>query len=128
MISMAMLVGGVWFAALGFRPAGFIAVLGIGAVWVSSLAQLARRLHDRNRSGYWIVAPLLCNLMSYGLEKYALINPHLVLVILAVLLPFSVWFIVETFFRNGTAGPNCYGADPRSPPQAAGTWALDAAS
>jgi uncharacterized membrane protein YhaH (DUF805 family) len=109
-----MLVGGVWLATLGFRFGGFIAVSGILAAWIASLAQLVRRLHDRNRSGYWLAALLLSTFISYGLEVYGKTFPYLIPITVVVLLPFSLWFTIETLFRNGTAGPNRYGPDPRA--------------
>jgi len=56
------------------------------AIW-PSLAVIAKRWHDRNKSGWWI-----------------LIN----------IIPIvgSIWALVENGFLRGTVGPNHFGPDP----------------
>ena len=58
------------------------------AIW-PSLAVIAKRWHDRNKSGWWI-----------------LIN----------IIPIvgSIWALVENGFLRGTVGPNRFGPDPLS--------------
>ncbi len=71
---------------------GGLVMLVLGLVWlglfVPSLAVLIRRLHDTNRSGWWVLISFL-----------PLVG-GLVLFIFTVL--------------NGTAGPNRFGADPKA--------------
>jgi len=56
------------------------------AVWIG-LAVQVKRWHDRNKSGWWVLIPLV---------------------------PFigGIWALVENGFLEGTNGPNQYGPDP----------------
>ena len=63
----------------------------IGVVMITfmiNIAVSAKRLHDRDTSGWW----------------------HLI-----ILLPFIgiSWWLIEAGFRQGTRGPNQFGPDPR---------------
>lgn len=54
------------------------------AFWFGNLSLMVRRWHDRNRSGVWVLLPLV---------------------------PFigTIWAIIELGFIPGTPGPNAYG-------------------
>ncbi|MCD2174579.1 DUF805 domain-containing protein [Rhizobium sp. C4] len=56
------------------------------AVW-SGLAVAIKRVHDRDRSGWFILIQLI-----------PLIGP--------------IWFLIEAYFLKGTTGPNRFGEDP----------------
>jgi uncharacterized membrane protein YhaH (DUF805 family) len=67
------------------------ALLAVGAVLyilliISSLAGQVKRLHDRGRSGWFVLL---------GFVPLA-----------------NIWILIEVAFLKGTAGPNEYGADP----------------
>ena len=77
---------------------------------------LVRRLHDRNRSGWWLLVffgphVLLVTALSQvpatmqQTAAFGLIGGFLVA-------PFMVWGMVEVFFLRGVNGENKYGADP----------------
>lgn len=76
-------------------------------------ATTIRRLHDRNKSGWWIVAffiaPALLGSTVDRLddESYA----ALALVVFGV----YTWGFVELLFFRGTRGPNRFGPDPLAP-------------
>jgi uncharacterized membrane protein YhaH (DUF805 family) len=79
------------------------------AVLLPNLAVTARRLHDRNLSGWWMLAPygamllaLLMGIMNAGILAAASGLSAFVLVILLL-----VWLILK-----GTDGPNRFGPDP----------------
>ena len=87
------------------------------AVFVAALANSTRRLHDRNKSAWWLVlfvgVPFLfslpADLMSTSSDPAAQGGGAL----LALLgLPFSIWAFVELGCLKGTAGPNRFGEDP----------------
>ncbi len=63
-----------------------------------------KRLHDRDKSGWWL---LVFYLLPVILSGHGAI---LSLVSLAV----SIWGVVELGILRGTAGPNKYGPDPLS--------------
>ncbi len=84
--------------------------------WFFAVASI-KRLHDRNKSGWWMVAfvaaPFLYGqfggwLRGSGVEFF---------VGLAVLIAF-LWGFVEMSFLKGTNGPNRYGPNPLAPTDA----------
>lgn len=98
-------------------------VVAIAMVWINT-ATTAKRLHDRDRSGWWAVAVFLVNLLSYAyfglfLGLYFGVNisitKELLLVLLAVALPLlQTWVVIELFFLMGSEGRNRFGPDPLS--------------
>jgi uncharacterized membrane protein YhaH (DUF805 family) len=70
-----------------------------------------KRLHDRNRSGFVILA--------YGLGATALEwigdrvpNDAVAIVFYGAATAVGAWYVVEVGFRRGTRGENDYGRDP----------------
>jgi len=104
---------------LPFDP-GFSDALLLFAVWnaefVASIT--IKRLHDRDKSGWWIVpfvvAPVLLHRPSDWLD-----NPTLALVVHTVGIGLGAWCLVE-FCLGGTRGPNRFGPDPVAPRKT--TW------
>lgn len=96
-------------------------VVVIAMIWINT-ATTAKRLHDRDRSGWWAVAVIGVNRLSYvyyglffGLSFGVDISiaEELLLVMLAVALSLlQTWVIIELFFLFGTDGPNRFGPDP----------------
>jgi uncharacterized membrane protein YhaH (DUF805 family) len=80
--------------------------------WVSALAIGVKRLHDRDRSGWWIVlfyfGPGVLQAAQNSAESGTLASILLGLGAVAV----SIWALVEFGFLRGTRGPNRFGADP----------------
>ena len=93
-------------------------------VWIN-LATTAKRLHDRNRSGWWAVAVVVVNRLSYlyyglffglyfgvdilGVQELLLVMGAVALSVL------QTWIVIELFFVIGTDGPNRFGPDPTRP-------------
>ncbi len=83
-----------------------------------SAALMVKRLHDRNRPGYfavfWLAPGLLYNLAdvagfsSSGPAKMNVLEIVLLFVTIAV----GIWFFVELGCLRGTVGANRYGPDP----------------
>jgi len=88
--------------ALGVVGGGSTIVLGI------------KRLHDRNKTGWWMVpvwlVPSFLDRASSVAERGG--NFILQLICFAVSLAVVVWIFVEFFCLRGTVGPNQYGDDP----------------
>jgi uncharacterized membrane protein YhaH (DUF805 family) len=91
------------------------------AVLIPSIAVAVRRLHDTNRSGWWILAPLVPYLIGFislfggaatgsqsGLAAGGMIGLVCMLVALGLGLVLLVFMFLE-----GTRGPNKYGPDPK---------------
>jgi uncharacterized membrane protein YhaH (DUF805 family) len=72
---------------------------------VSTLALSARRLHDRNKSAWWLlvfyVPPLISDLVFGATAEANLISTF-----------FSIWALIELGFLRGTDGPNRFGGEP----------------
>jgi uncharacterized membrane protein YhaH (DUF805 family) len=97
--------------------------IAITMLWINT-ATTAKRLHDRNRSGWWAAAVFFVNLLSYAYYSLFLglyfgvdisIGKELLLVMLAVALPLlQTWVVIELFFLMGSEGRNRFGPDPLS--------------
>jgi uncharacterized membrane protein YhaH (DUF805 family) len=107
-------------------------VVAITMIWIDA-ATTVKRLHDRDRSGWWTVAILIVNRLAYA--YYGLffglyfgvdisIARELLLVMLAVALSLlQTWVVIELFFLTGTDGPNRFGPDPtRTAPHSPIDW------
>ena len=89
------------------------ALVGFGGATVASLATAARRIHDRGRSAWWLLAfyvPLfLLSALGAGADM-AHDGDGAIFQILT--LPFSIWILVDLGCLRGTVGPNRFGPDP----------------
>ena len=82
-----------------------------------SIALMVKRLHDRNRPGYFaafMLVPLILKGATdvMGLTGDPLDQNALDYVFLAVIGVVGIWFFVELGCLRGTVGPNRYGPDP----------------
>jgi uncharacterized membrane protein YhaH (DUF805 family) len=79
-------------------------------VWLVA-ATAAKRLHDRNKNGWWLllffVAPTLLDKFWSWLD-----NPTVALLVSALSFGLSVWCFVELFCLRGTKGSNRFGPNP----------------
>jgi uncharacterized membrane protein YhaH (DUF805 family) len=108
-----LLCSGIWLAALGLRWPGLLIVGANLFVALAALAQTARRLHDRDRTAWWLALYVLMEGVSaLPLEQIVDTDPVPVIVLVLSILGFSAWFIVETVLRTGKRGPNRYGPAP----------------
>lgn len=91
------------------------------AFLVPSLAVGVRRLHDTNRSGWWILAPLAPYLVMLFAGMMAVSSPDMaqvagLLVLLCLVAVIVLGLTVFVFMLlEGTRGPNNYGPDPKAP-------------
>ena len=98
-----------WWAAVLFLP--LIPIL------VASLATGVRRLHDRNRSGWWLLVFLFLPGVLAGLVDGKATDASRVLLDLGAMLVaigIIIWGFVEIGCRRGTRGDNRFGAEPAS--------------
>jgi uncharacterized membrane protein YhaH (DUF805 family) len=105
---------GLVLLGTGFELIAFIVQLVF--IYPSS-ALMVKRLHDRDRPGYFaafIFVPLilksLLDLLGITGDPFNMgaLDYLFGLIIFVV----SVWFLIELGFLRGTAGPNQYGPDP----------------
>ncbi|WP_292226908.1 DUF805 domain-containing protein [Brevundimonas sp.] len=91
-------------------------IIGILMGWYL-LGSFVRRLHDRGRSGWWLVCffgPHVVAISAFS--KLPLDKPALVILAMvgAVFLvaPFFVWGLIEILFLRGKTEANRFGPDP----------------
>lgn len=83
----------------------------------SGIATGIKRLHDRNKSGWWILVFWLGPSVLSGASTTSSASSMFVFNIAGFAL--TVWAFVELGCLRGTQGPNEYGPDPLSEPVAA---------
>ena len=105
------------------EPTGFlglaISVIGLVNAWIA-FALSVKRLHDRDRSGWWLLWQILVITVAVILIVVAIAVPKergalwYVLAGAAGLAAFaiSVWLFVELRFLRGMQGPSPFGPDP----------------
>jgi uncharacterized membrane protein YhaH (DUF805 family) len=110
-----------WLGAVaGFNHPVLLQTLYFGfelALWLSCLAVFAKRLHDRDKSGWWLVvlymapigAVLLAGLIGAMNADFGGFAARMCIV---AVFAFFIWFFVELGFLPGTRGYNRYGSDP----------------
>jgi uncharacterized membrane protein YhaH (DUF805 family) len=106
-----------------FEPTGplWIAmfVVSLANMWIN-FALTIKRLHDRDRTGWWLVALYLVIIAAVVLGVVTLmqlegqrkpLNTAAVGVVIAASV-IMLWLFIEIGFLRGTVGPNRYGPDP----------------
>jgi len=84
------------------------ALLLILAMGISGIAIGIKRLHDRDKTGWWLLVFYLLPPIFDGLSRSIGFSLVFTLASAAV----SLWMMVELGFLRGTSGPNQYGRDP----------------
>jgi uncharacterized membrane protein YhaH (DUF805 family) len=116
------------FAALG---GGIIVVMLLGlivglGIFIPDLAVSVRRLHDTNRSGWWVAAPLGSYFLTFILAGGAMAtvggtsDPGAAMAIVGIVTLICMLatlglclLLIVFYFLEGTPGPNKYGPDPK---------------
>jgi uncharacterized membrane protein YhaH (DUF805 family) len=105
------------------EPTGILglAVLAVGLAntWIA-FALCVKRLHDRDRTGWWLVWQSLILVLAVILIVVAIAVPNEQAPLWDALaggtsvaaFAISVWLFVEIGFLRGTQGPNRFGPDP----------------
>ncbi len=91
----------------------FAVVFIIGFILLMTMS--VRRLHDRNKSGWWLLFFMGAPGVAEGLAALSG-NPQIIMAGAAANLIISLWFLIEAGFLRGTVGPNRYGHDPLKGP------------
>jgi uncharacterized membrane protein YhaH (DUF805 family) len=80
------------------------------------LSITTERLHDRDKSAWWLVVfylvPLLLDQFAKALSFTGAIGTILHYMLALLSLAIMIWGFVEIGLLRGTAGPNKYGPDP----------------
>jgi len=89
---------------------GFVA-LAVAALFLTWIIVGLKRLHDRNKSAWWVLLFYFCPPVVETLASLnGLDSADVFLNILS--LAITLWAFVELGFLRGTFGPNRYGPDP----------------
>jgi len=100
---------------LGWLLAG----IGYLGMIVSGIFVAIKRLHDRNKPGWWVaifyVIPMILSGASAYMTYEAGEQTSVAMLISLIGLAISLWAFVELGCLRGTVGPNQYGPDPIAP-------------
>lgn len=112
--------GGISFGAAGFGFLLLVTIIQLVSLYPSA-ALMVKRLHDRNRPGYFaaflLVPIILLDLTNLvGITGNPLHMNVLDYLLNAVIVIIAIWFLIELGFLRGTSGPNQYGPDPLAAP------------
>ena len=89
---------------------GLSSLFSLIAVW-PKLATGAKRLHDRELSGWWQAAPIA----AFGLTAVGfMVFKPLGILFLLIAIGLGIWIATQIGFLKGTDGPNRFGADSLS--------------
>ena len=90
------------------QSAAPLLVLLLPLIWIG-LALAAKRLHDRNKSAWWLVVfyvlPGIMDAIGSGAGEAEIAFS-------IASFGLSIWALIELGFLRGTIGPNDYGPDP----------------
>jgi uncharacterized membrane protein YhaH (DUF805 family) len=111
LVALALVMLGEHKFAEAFATMALVAILYIPLLWVS-LALGAKRLHDRNKSAWWLVLFYVAPGVASGIGDQM---EYLGFVLHLVAFAITVWAFVELGCLRGTVGPNQYGPDPLEP-------------
>jgi uncharacterized membrane protein YhaH (DUF805 family) len=130
MIMLMLVVGGGGMAMAGGDPSAMLAAGGammvIGGLYllfllamiIPGIAVTVRRLHDTDRSGWWILAPLSGYVImgiaaiTSGSGDSSGVGGILAVVGLIAVMGLGITLLVFMFLE-GTRGPNRFGPDPK---------------
>lgn len=98
-------------------PYGIVAVLLWIGLLIPTLAVGVRRMHDTDRTGWWILAPIVPYVIGFAMAGPAALDPARLAAasgaMMFLLLGLVLAIVVLVFtLLPGTAGPNKHGADP----------------
>lgn len=99
-----------------------VIIVTTACAWLLCLAPAIRRLHDRDRSGWWLVAYYVLP-TAYSKVIQSQLAPGIALHVLEIpTLAVAIWAFVDMWCLRGTIGDNRFGPDPlawRNAPAAA---------
>ena len=117
---LALLIwGGIWIIAayllLNQHISEFLIDLIVFVFLLSATSNLSisiRRLHDINKSGWWLVPTFFFPIL---LAQFGRSMGGTWYILSGVAAGVTIWAFIELTFVSGTVGPNRYGDDPLRP-------------
>jgi uncharacterized membrane protein YhaH (DUF805 family) len=87
-------------------------IIAVGPIIASAPATGVKRLHDINKSGWWLLLFYLVPAIWVAILNLTAVPQDIRHLVLAFLfLPVTVWAFIDLGCRRGTRGPNKYGID-----------------
>lgn len=115
LLTVALICVTIWVGMQGWREAAFVVAGCAVLLWFATLPLVVRRLHDRDRTGWWLALYLVfAALGAVPLEKAVDTYPIPVLAFAIASAAYTLWFLVETLGRRGTPGANRFGDPPQA--------------
>ncbi len=102
-------------------PRIVIAAMTLVFAWFYAAASI-RRLHDRNRSGWWMIPLVVATSVHDGHFGDWLGGSWTAALIELAAFIALIWGLVEMCFLKGTSGPNRFGPDPLAPVDSRPRW------
>ncbi|WP_160120733.1 DUF805 domain-containing protein [Rhodovarius lipocyclicus] len=103
-------VAGVLDQMVGMELSPFSTIVSL-VLFLPMLAVSVRRLHDLDKSGWWLLAPMLGLVVM--IPAYTSLEAAIVLLWLGGLIAFGTGVLLLVWFLSrGTMGANRFGADP----------------
>jgi uncharacterized membrane protein YhaH (DUF805 family) len=115
MIVVAVVIGALLLTSVPSDAAAVFLYVGGGLlfllVFFSAMAVAIKRLHDRDKTGWWCIPFLVLPglLQSAG---NGLVSPATAIVLSIIAAVLSIWGLIELGCLRGTIGPNRFGDDP----------------
>ncbi len=81
----------------------------VALIWIT-LALSIKRLHDRDKSAWWVLLFYLAPSILEAIGRHTGSAGSILISLIGV--GISIWGLVELGFLRGTAGQNSYGPDP----------------
>ena len=99
-----------------WRSQGVLSLVWTLVALIPNISVAMRRLHDTNRTGWWLLAPVAPYVIGFILTATAALSQSLALIAAGGVL-FFVGFVLAVvlivfYCLPGTVGPNNYGPDP----------------
>ncbi|MFD0917017.1 DUF805 domain-containing protein [Pseudahrensia aquimaris] len=112
MVGIGSLGSGTANSVIGIFGLIVVVIPFVLAFYVSIFSLAVRRLHDRNKSGWWILLPVAIGAVQGFIQEIQ--GPSSILAVMGSFGTFIVflWFFVELGFLRGTDGPNRFGPNP----------------
>jgi uncharacterized membrane protein YhaH (DUF805 family) len=120
-VIVGLVMGTISYIADQALPAQLLSIIVNIGLFISGLAVGIKRLHDRDKSGWWLLLFYLlpsllfgagAGLFIYGIGEEAASGVIGGSVLYVLGLATLIWAIVELGCLRGTLGPNRFGPDP----------------
>lgn len=86
-----------------------------GLTFFSAMAVSVKRLHDRNKIGWWNIPMMVLPILLLGASN-GLVTPSTANILVIVAAVLGAWGVIELGLLRGTVGDNPYGPDPLASP------------